>query len=167
MTTFYIFRHGETFATKENVHYGLKIWHATILPEAKPVIERLGMYLKNKKSDFQASSEFLRCKETTKIVSDITGKPFITDKRLNEFVFETFGGFRRRTQSFLDEVNRKQYRTVMICTHGAVIAGLVNLLTEGKFEWHDIKEYPAPGILIEIKGEKMQQISFRDEMTIT
>ena len=167
MTTFYIFRHGETFATKGKVHYGLKIWHATILPEAKPVIERLGQYLKTKESDYQSSSEFLRCKETTKIITSVTGKEFVTDKRLNEFVFETFGGFRRRIQSFLDDIHKTGYKNVMVCTHGAVIAGLVNLLTEGNFEWHDIKEYPSPGILTEIVGNNMKQISFRDDMTAT
>ncbi|MDO8429051.1 MAG: histidine phosphatase family protein [Candidatus Daviesbacteria bacterium] len=165
--TFYIFRHGETFVTRDRVGYGPNILDAPILEEGKEALLRLAVYLKGIKSDFAVSSEILRCRQTVEIVSKISGKKFEFDSRLNEFSLnelnnETFEVFLSRVQSFMNEVKAKKYDSVLICTHGAVIAVLKHLITTGVVSMEDIPDYPNPGILMIIKDQSVEEISFRD-----
>src|SRR5437762_1931158 len=122
---FYIFRHGETFATKLEKGYGRKVFSAPLLDEGHPAIERIGEYLKNIETDFNTSSNVKRCRQTVEIVSQISGKQFIFDKRLNEFFLETYWHFRRRIKGVLKDIDQKGFSSVCICTHGACIAMLV------------------------------------------
>lgn len=168
-TRFYIFRHGETFATLHKnpqrfgavQAYGRKLFSASILEEGKPAILRLGEFLKVRSTDFNACSQFKRCKETAQIVTDITGKGFVYDKRLNEIVFETVGHLKNRVKSFLDFVEEHEYKNVAICTHGGVIAVLKNLILKGEYNWGVRNDYPGPGVLIIIEDGEYKEIDFR------
>lgn len=160
---YYIFRHGETLYTKNyKGFYGWNIFTASIIDEGVPAIVRIGEYLKDKPTDFNVSSQYKRCKQTVKIINQVTGKGFVFDRRLNEFIFETYGNLLRRTKSLLDFINEHLYNNVVICTHGAVIAALVTQILGEEFNWKNRLSYPDPGELIIIEDGKLEKISFRD-----
>ena len=169
--TYYIFRHGQTFATKASSGYGIKIFSAPILPEAVPALESMGKFLKKVPDSSNFSSPVRRCRETVDIIRRVSEKEFLFDERLREyFIFnrtssnplfiETFGTLRNRIQSFIDHTKQVEAENILICTHGALIAGLANLLTNGQFVRTDANEYPSPGVLTIIKGSKLKQIDF-------
>lgn len=162
MKTYYIFRHGETFATKAGTGYGIRVFSAPILPEAHAPLQRMGAYLKSIESSYNVSSQIHRCRQTVEIVGKESGKTFVFDKRLNEFFLESFGHFQKRLQSILTDIEKESAENILICTHGAGIAGLISLLTPkkdmpGAF---DVFHYPRPGVLTIIKGETIQEINF-------
>lgn len=163
---FYLFRHGDTFVTKGQrvwyypsflpetaFTYGTKVFSASILDESKPTIQKLAEYLKHIPTDFNASSQFRRCRQTVQIVEKITHKEFVFDKRLNEFVFEAPWKFKHRIKNFLADLKANDYDSVAICTHGAVIALLINILTGKK------AGFPKPGVLVKIEND---EITYKD-----
>jgi broad specificity phosphatase PhoE len=158
---FYIFRHGETYQTKYNLEYEDEQLTSRVLPEGLPETKRLANYLKGVNSDANLSSEILRCRETVEIVSKISGKEFSFDKRLNEFLEDDFEKLKKRLKDFIDDIKKQNYKSVLICTHGAVIAGLKHLLTEGKFEITDLTDFPQPGSLLILEGKSVELVSFR------
>lgn len=168
--TFYLFRHGETFVTKKQnlwyypkflpttaFSYGTKIFSASILEEGKPVIRKLGNFLKDIRTDFNASSQFRRCRQTVQLITEESGKEFVFDKRLNELVFETPWHFRRRIINFTNELESKEYKSVAICTHAAVLALIAGILTK------KLIGFPKPGIMLVIKDKKITAIDFNLE----
>lgn len=162
MKTYYIFRHGETFATKAGTGYGVRVFSAPILPQAQEPLEKMGEYLKQVPSSYNVSSQLLRCKQTVAIIGNKADKTFVFDKRLNEFFLESLGHFRKRLQSLLVDIEKESAEHILICTHGAGIAGLISLLTPkkdmpGAF---DIFHYPPPGVLTIIHGETLKEINF-------
>ncbi len=162
-TKFYIFRHGETFATKAGTGYGLRIFSADILPEARGPLERIGKYLKDKNIDFSVSSKFRRCRQSAGIVEEITGNKFAYDSRLNEYFLEPYWYLRRRVASLINEAREKKYQTVCICTHGAVIAALIHVLTpEASRRPFSIYNFPPPGVLISVIDGKVTQMNFNE-----
>ena len=162
MKTFYLFRHG--LATHSHFGYGDKIVTAEILPVGIPPIERMATFLKDIPSDYNVSSEFLRCQQTTKIISDITKKQFVRDPRLNEYYNESFGEFRTRVKSFLQEIEAKPYKDIIICTHAAVIAALKNLITNNSFYIFQQFTYPKTGVLMIIKNNNIEKMDFNKLM---
>jgi broad specificity phosphatase PhoE len=165
-STYYLFRHGDTFVTKGQrvwyypkfipetaFSYGSKVFSASILDEAKPTIQKLAEYLKEIPTQFNASSQFRRCRQTVEIVEKVSKKEFVFDKRLNEFVFETPWAFQHRVKNFLYSIEEKEYQSVTICTHGAVLALIATILTGQKVG------FPKPGVLVIIKGG---EISYKD-----
>ncbi len=161
MTKYYIFRHGQTKYSKFHLSYPKNNQSIEILPEAVPALEKLAEYLKNIKSDYNVSSEYLRCRQSTAIVTKISGLKFERDPRLNEKSSESFDNFRKRVKEFLEETESKNYKTVVICTHGAVIAAIKNLLLKNSFKRREIVFYPRPGVLLIIEGKKIEQINFQ------
>jgi broad specificity phosphatase PhoE len=163
--TYYIFRHGETFVTKSKGLrlYGLHSRSIGILPEGIPTIKRLAEYLKDISTDNNVCSEYLRCKETAKIVTDITGKKFTYDPRLNEYFFESFWHFKNRIKNFIDESESSKNKTFLICTHGAVVSGLTRLLLAGKFNPMQALMFPRPGVLTIISGKDIYAIDFNKQ----
>lgn len=164
--TFYLFRHGDTFVTrgqrlwyyptflpKTAFSYGAKVFSASILNEARPTIKKLAEYLSKIPTQFNASSQFRRCRQTVEIVEKETQKEFVFDKRLNEFVFETPWAFQNRVKKFLSELEQKEFQSVAICTHGAVLALIASILSGKKVG------FPKPGVLVIIKGN---EISYKD-----
>src|SRR5687768_16016928 len=130
--TFYIFRHGETFATKAGKGYGVRMFSASILPEATPALSRMGLYLKNISTDYNISSALKRCRQTVEIIGQESGKEFVFDKRLNDYFLESAYHFTNRIKQVLLEMEEKNYSSIAICTHGACISVLISLLTAKK-----------------------------------
>jgi broad specificity phosphatase PhoE len=161
--TYYLFRHGETFATLKNKGYGWRIRSAHTLEAGKPVTKEIAQFLKDIKSDHNATSGYTRCLETAQIITDVTGKQFVVDRRLNEFFFETFGNLRNRLKNFLAEMEDSDYETILVCTHGACLAGLIMLLTTGQYHAADLISYPPPGILIKIENCKVEEWDFNEK----
>ena len=161
MTKYYIFRHGQTRNSKFHLPYPKNNRLIKILPDSIPALKKMAEYLKSISSDLSASSEYLRCQQTTKIISKITGVKFKKDSRLNEFGRETFIEFTDRIKDFLEEVEKNKYETVVICTHGAGISTIKNLLIKGRMKRIELPFYPKPGILLCIEGKKIQKIDFR------
>lgn len=170
--TFYITRHAHTFATVDtNKSYANKELTTPILEEGKPTIVKLATYLKDISTDHNARSELLRVEQTAQIISQVTGKHFVADPRLNELLDENnmlppypyTGYFENKREQFIDfinEMNQKSYKSVLVCTHGIGISGLRCLLTKGNFEVEDIHTYTDPGVLLIIKNKKVEQIDF-------
>ena len=156
--TIYLMRHG--LATHSTTGYGDTILTATILPEAIPVVKKIAEYLKDKPTNANFSSEFLRCKQTAKIVTDITNKQFEFDKRLNEFYDETFLQFKERLQNFIEDLEQKNVPHVLICTHGAVIAGLKHLLLRNTVLEENLLDFALPNVLTTIENGKIHEIDF-------
>lgn len=159
---FYIFRHGQTFATKFGRPYGLTIFSAGILEEGKPALIKMGQYLKDIPSDFNVSSPFRRCKQTVEIISKESGNSFSFDKRLGEYLLETRANCRKRINSLILEMESLGYETVLICTHGAVISELMNLLLPGVYSPGTGFRYPDPGVLIIVEDGEYKEISFNN-----
>ncbi len=161
-TTFYIFRHGETFATKAGKGYGMRVFSAPLLPEATGALERMGEYLKSIDTDFNVSSAVRRCRETVAIISTVSGKEFFFDKRLNEFFLESVGHLEKRLQRLLDDIEKNAYKRVLICTHGACLSLLITLLSIKKDHHtsYNLFQYPPPGVLTIIIGNTIQEVNF-------
>ena len=158
---YYLFRHGQTFFSKFQIPYGKHNLNAKILPEGKASLLRIGEFLKGVCSDCNISSEFLRCKQSVKIIEEISGKDFVFDPRLNEYYKVNFDDFKKRIANFLEEINKDpKNETVVICTHGAVIAGLKHLITEGQFNIREILDYPSTGVLLCIENKKIEERNF-------
>ena len=161
MTKYYIFRHGETKYSKYGLPYPSDSRTIEVLPEGIPAIKKIGEYLKEIESDYNVVSEFERCQTTIKIVSEITGKKFEKESRLNEFERESFDDFKKRVKSFIDEIEVKKYKSVVICTHGAVVAALKNLLINNSLKIINLPFYPKTGVILRIEGNKTEEINFR------
>lgn len=158
---YYIFRHGLTFAVKTGTPYGDTILTAPIIDEGEAAIEKMGQFLKNKQTDFNASSPIIRCQQTAGIISKITGKEFISDGRLTEYCMETQISLEERLRSLLTEIEEKSYKKVAICSHGAVISALISQLTaKDEAPKYDLFNYPDPGVLVIISDGNVEEISF-------
>lgn len=159
--TYYIFRHGLTFAVKTGTAYGDSILTAPIIDEGKKAIEKMGQFLKDKQTDFNVSSPIKRCKQTSGIISEITGKEFIFDERLTEFYMEQQTSLECRLKSLLAQIDERGYQKIAVCTHGAVISILIGILTAEKTSGqYDIYHYPDPGVLVVISGGNVEEINF-------
>lgn len=167
MTDFYIFRHGDTVETGNPFlrfigHRDSDTRNIQMLPDAIPALEKIGKFLKANKTDADFCSPYVRCVESAKIVGGITGKKYENDARLRELEKngeKTFE-FEKRVRSFLDEINTKNYSAVSICTHGAVIGALKDLVSSNNFNFFDTWNFPSPGNLVIIKNKKVSQINF-------
>lgn len=161
---YYIFRHGETKESLTNTDYSVSnVYSAKILPMAKSKIVKIAEHLKDIPTDFNVTSPYPRCLQTVEIVKEITKKQFTEDERLGEFVFqkgETFDVMTKRIQSFLVDLQKKDYKSVAICTHGGIIAGLKHLLTEGKYNLNDLRDYPHTGVLLKIEDGNVEYFDF-------
>jgi broad specificity phosphatase PhoE len=166
MKTYYIFRHGETFATKAGTGYGMKVFSAPLLPEASPALQKMGEYLKNIPTDINVSSAVKRCRQTVEIIGKESGKEFIFDKRLNEFFLESVGHLVERLKKFLEDLEKHNYQHVLLCTHGACISALITLLTAKKDHptSYNLFHYPQPGVLTIIEGNNIQEINFNNTL---
>lgn len=162
--TYYILRHSETFVTQSKRiirWYGFKIFSAHILPLGNPVTEKIAKYLKDIPTDINICSEYLRCRETAEIVSRITHKKFIYDKRVNEFFFETFWHFKKRLRRFNKDMESSDAKVILICTHEAVITTLIAILTGKKITLRSLfSNHLHPGNMIIITGNKVKTIDF-------
>ena len=164
MTTFYIFRHGDTVNSKnlfDRLSVKKDIHDLPILPESYSALEKIGEFLKDVPTDANFCSPYLRCRQSMEIVEKFSGKKYVIDPRIEELEGHiNFSDFQKRMISFLTEIKEKKYSAVSICTHGAVIAALKHLETSEKFYFFQVFDYPEPGNLIIIKDGKVKTINF-------
>ncbi len=158
--SYYIFRHGETFASKGNVDYGAKEYITEILPEGVPAIQQLAEYLNTIQTTRNLTSELLRCVQTSGIVAEVTGKKFERFPLLNEFLEVSFVEFGLRMKKLVAELESKDNQTYLLCTHGAIISALKYLLTTGDYEKQNLMDYPKTGTLIVIKEAGVDLLDF-------
>lgn len=161
---FYIFRHGETYFTKNDIPYGDSLKTAEILPESFPVIERIGNYLKGKIDDNSYTSPFKRALQTAKIVQNITGIKFRPDDRLREEelsrALETLGQMEERLRSFITDMHGIKAQNVAVCSHGWPIAALIAILTKNRITKKDLSCFPKCGELTVIEGTSVKTLDF-------
>lgn len=158
MKTFYIFRHGQTYYSKNEIPYGENERTAHILPESRNSIEKIGEYLKSIPELVAYRSEFLRCQETAKIIESKNDFKFIQTPLLNEFTENEFPQFLARmkeARSFLLNLSAEH---IAICTHGAVVAALQKLLVNQEFHAHELMYYPKTGVIVKVDGEHVTSI---------
>ncbi len=158
--TYYIFRHGETRATRNKRWYWHEYYSATIIEEGKPSIMKLAEYLKQVKTDYNVSSPFVRCRQTADLVTQITGKKFTFDSRIKEFGVELPWIFKRRLLSFIKDIETSKNNTILICTHAIVIEMLIQYLEHGRINLRERISAPFPGILTIIAHKKSQTLNF-------
>lgn len=169
VTDFYIFRHGDTERTNNLLFkflIGIKdSRNLKILPKAVPALKKIGEFLKNIPTNENFRSPYLRCEESAQIVSEYSKKKFIVDNRIREFEAngEKFSDFYKRVSSFLNDVQKKNYPAVSICTHGAVIAALKYMIIYGSFHHFQVFDYPSPGEVLIIKDKKVERIDFNSK----
>lgn len=159
--TFYLVRHG--LATKSLFGYGNNIFAATLLPDHTAPIKRIGSFLAKIPTDYNASSEFPRCRQTADIISKKTGRQFFFDNRLNEYhpkSREPFSVFNDRLKNFLGEIKSKKEKHILIVTHGAVIAGLKHLILSNRFWRIHLFDFPKTGSLVIIKNGETETLDF-------
>ena len=156
--TIYLVRHG--LSTHSTHGYGKKKLTAPMLQEGIPAILRLSTALKKLPDSANISSEIIRCRETAAIISQVTGKKFTFDKRLNEAYHETIGEIRQRVVSFLTDISHQPQTHVIICTHGVIIAAIKNLLVAEKFVTRQQYDYPQAGELVIVRGKNVETINF-------
>ena len=163
--TYYIFRHGETYFSKNEVPYGENIESAEILPEAIPAIKKLAEFLKGKGIDAYYSSPYLRCRQTTKMFSEIISKDFIFYENLGEFrrERETIEEFILRTKGFLESLKKKDYKNIAICTHGYVVSALRELVLQGFVQKERLDDYPKTGVIMHIENGEAAYVDFNNQ----
>lgn len=159
---FYIFRHAETFPSKNmGGIYDKDNYTTPILYEGKDTTIHLANYLKEIPSDLNVSSPYERCKETVKMISRISGKEFVLDERIGEFYQIEYKEFKERIKDFLKDVRDKDYQNIVICTHGAAMSLLVHLISDREPEENiPISEFKKTGVLIKVENKNFQEIDF-------
>jgi len=164
---FYIFRHGDTQETN-NIWiriFGRNSNNSTnidIEQRATPALQKIGLYLKNKDIEKAFTSPYPRCVNSAKIVNNNLKVNFKADDRIRELEKngETLKQFENRIRLFLKDIESKKYRSVAICTHGAIIGAFKHLLTNDKFNFYNIWDFPQPGNLVVIKNKGVKTINF-------
>jgi broad specificity phosphatase PhoE len=159
---YYIFRHGETYFSKNEILYGDAVESAEILPEGIPTIKKLADYLKDIKTDINFTSPYLRCRQTTEIISKETGWKFNVDQRLHDLnrQIETVSDMIKRVQNFWEELEQTNHQKVAICTHGYPISALIQLNTKGFVSEPMLNNYPKTGVLTIVKDKKVEPVDF-------
>src|SRR4030066_1983435 len=164
---YYIFRHGETYYSKNDLHYGDDFEKAEILPEAVPITEKLANYLKDKISDHNHTSPYKRAIQTTDIISKITGKIFIPDERIREEGLsraeETLEQLEQRLKNFVNEMEKLNTTSVSVCSHGWPIAAMKALILKGYITKKDLGEFPKCGQLTIIENKNIKILDFNYE----
>lgn len=162
ISNFYIFRHGITLQSKNLLEYGDNEETASILDEAFPSLQKMGLYLKDIKTGINLTSPYKRCLETVKIVSEFSGKEFSIDARLGEYRadLEDFPKFFARIKNLLDELTKQKYQSVLLCSHGYPISAIRQYLSGKEIDIARLEIYPKPGVLSIFKDGKVNEVDF-------
>lgn len=156
---FYLVRHA--LATHSRHGYGKRRFTAPILLVGIPAIQKLASLLKNVEESVNISSEIIRCRETSAIITQVSGKKFLFDSRLNEGGYtETVKEIEKRVKSFINDIVLLPQRNIIICTHGKIIAAIKHLVLDGAYLAKDTYDYSQTGELMIIKGKAMRTINF-------
>ena len=156
--TWHLFRHGLATHSKEG--YGDNIMTASILPESVPIIQRMGKYLSEVSDSVNFVSPYPRCRQTAAIVTEITGKKFQVDAQLAEYHQTTFTDFHKRVSDFVTSIIDVSLTDIIVCTHGAVVAGIQSLLIKDEFLESDLLNYPECGEIVIIKDKEVKTLDY-------
>ena len=162
--THYIFRHGETYFSKNDITYSKYLYSAEILPESISATEKIAEFLKEKNINKAYTSPFKRAIQTAKIITRKAKIKFETDKRIGEELInygkETFEEFEARISGFVNELKSQKFQNIAICSHGWPIAALIALIIKDNLKKGDLGSYPKCGELIIIKNKLVEKIDF-------
>lgn len=158
--TFYLFRHGETYFSKNEIPYGTNERTAEILPEALKPTQKLADYLRTKSIEYAARSEYLRCEQTATIIEAEIGLHFEPNNQLNELHETDFNQFIDRMKNLSDMLLGLQAQHIAICTHGANVAALKKLLCQQPFHAKDLAFYPKTGVIVRIEEGTITEVDF-------
>lgn len=156
--TLYLVRHGLSTLSKRG--YGRRKLTAGLLPQGAAAIEKIASYLKDTPFSYNVSSDLPRCRQTAGIITNITGKPFVYDKRLTEFYHESFTDFKARIADFLEYISTVPEEYIIICSHAAVIAGITDLTIKGSFTYKKNYDDPLEGELVVLDKGGYRKIRF-------
>lgn len=133
---------------------------ASILPESVPIIQKMGKYLGTVLTSENFVSPYPRCRQTAAIVTEITGKKFQVDARLAEYHQTTFADFHIRVSDFVNDITSQNLAFAIVCTHGAVVAGIQSLLIKDEFLESDLLNYPECGEIVIIKDKEVKTLDY-------
>ncbi len=156
--TYYIFRHGETYYSKNVIPYGENELTAEILPEAKITTQKLAIQLQKFQIEKAFRSEFLRCRQTVEIIETNSSLKFEAEPLLNEFTESSFDVFEERMETVIQKLESLAETHIALCTHGANVAGFKKLLTGHEFTSHDLMYYPKTGVILVISEGVISEI---------
>ena len=60
----------------------------------------------------------------------------------------------------LNDIEKRDYKSIAICAHGGTIAGLKRFIVYGEYNPEDLYDFPVPGVLVEIKNKKVLEKDF-------
>lgn len=157
--TFYLFRHAQTFFSKNHIPYGIAIESAEILPEGIAQIHKIDARLIADGVKTVYCSPIKRCVQTIEIVKkDIPNLRVIFNQGLEEGNVsnnsEDPEDIIKRVGEFLKTIRASKLKKVAVCTHGVILAVLVALLDKGFAVETDLNTYPPCGELIIIEDKK-------------
>lgn len=147
---FYLFRHGETYFSKNHLRYGKQIETAEILEEGIPQIKNIAKTLKENNVEIIYSSPIKRCVQSVNIIqTEVPSIKVIFDQRLEEEKvsrhLETFDDQTKRIMEILNEIKEKNYQKVGICSHGWPLAVMIRLLKGKKVHRYNLINFPKCG----------------------
>jgi len=158
--TFYLFRHGQTYYSKNEIPYGTNEHTADILDEARPPIEQIGQFLSTVPIDTAFRSELRRCEQTAHIIESTVQFRFTPTPLCNEFMEDSFEAFYKRMQTLTEMLEKASGDGIAVCTHGAVIAALKKMLLGQEFGAHDLMYYPKTGVVVKVSEGKLLELDF-------
>lgn len=167
----YVIRHGKTKMNRENVFNG---WvDEDITEEGIEQAKKASECIKDVDFDIVYCSPLVRAKHTCEILN-VNNAPVIYDDRIKERTFGEADGnelseygitydnfvdyyfqtdipgyedtekFFKRVHSFLDDLKTKDYKNVLIATHGCVLRATYFYFNEIPEDGNLLKAYPRP-----------------------
>lgn len=157
---FYLFRHGETYFSKNHVPYGEKGDLANILKEGIPAIKKIALILKKNNVNIIYSSPIKRCVQTVKIIQkEVPSIKVIYKQDLEEEKIirnlETFSERVEKIKSTLDEIIKEKHKKIAICSHGWPITIMNAILKKEKPNKLDLHKYPKCGEIVVIDTDNI------------
>lgn len=139
------------------MHY----FSAPVLSEAENEIRHIGHFLQKERIDALYSSPFLRCRQTSSIIGEITKVSTTVDTRIRGYFFEPPWILKKRTEDFLLSLERSEFQRIGICSHGVVIARLLTLLLQKPLRIPDLLHQMSPGKVAVYKDGLLEVKDFR------
>lgn len=153
--TYYIFRHGQTYFSKNHVAYEAQQTTAELLPEGVKQTHKMAKKLIENNVTVFYCSPLRRCVQTLELLKkDIPNLKVTFFNELTEGnVFksnETIADLSNRAKFVLNQANPAGLSKIGICTHGVMVGVLTALLKKGRVTEDDTFNYPPCGDLVVI-----------------
>ena len=156
---FYLFRHGETYFSKNGLPYGKQVESANILPESISQAKDIASKLDREGVRTIYSSPIKRCVQTVKIIKkEVPAIKCLFLQELEEEKIsrglENLTELIKRLQTALDKIKTTKTKRVGICTHGWPLAIMIALLQEKPIRQQDLLNHPKCGELIIVRARE-------------